>query len=202
MYPNKFQIVSQVQGCYRPPTEHSSFHSNTHTEVYENKIRNDGVYLPLVEYEVYQKLSAELEKARRQVVELEQVLKEERVKLDRIEKSALARVDRFQPAFDTEIKGLYKTLDQQVLGVCKKLHDLIPRKQPDQWPQEARWKSFIQPVKFSDKTSRRLVLTGVVWKFLVDNIFEQRFSCFGEDLSRKVNDVHAELFASMKPILN
>ena len=197
---NKFRIISRIQGRYRSPTKHSSSLSDTHAEVHENDTQDEVVYLPLVEF---QNLTGELEKARRQLKEQEQKLKAEKDKLDRVQKAALALADRFQPTVDTKIKDLYKLLDQKVLQVCKSLHDLIPQnQQPGQWPQEARWEPFIHPVKFSDKRSRRVVLIGVVWKFLVDNIFDQRFSCFGGDLSQKVNEVHAKLFASMKPTLN
>ena len=147
----------------------------------------------------YDALKKELEKAKRLLGKSLENLQEEKEKVERAQKAALALADRFQPTMDEDIEESYTTLGSQVFKICKELHAQIPRHQPDQWPQEIYWEPFIRPVRFSDKTSRRAVLMGVIWKYLVENIFTQRFSCFGGDMGRKVNEIHARLFASISP---
>ncbi|KAH8659362.1 hypothetical protein BGZ60DRAFT_517945 [Tricladium varicosporioides] len=163
--------------------KHLSFTTRSNAESYETTAQYQSVKTRCHNCPI---LVGDLEQANRKLRIMEQRLKDESDKLDKAQKAALALADRFQPKVDEEIQKEYNTVDGRVFSVCKSLHNLIPEQQePDQWPREVFWEPFIRPIKFSDKTSRRKVLISVVWKFLVDYIFNERFSCFGGEISQK-----------------
>lgn len=137
-------------------------------------------------------LRAEISKLKTQNSELKdkeeyqsRQLKELNEKLRKVVDESLAVVDRFQPEFDENLVKDFNGVDAEAQKLATLLNKELPSLEPKAWSQEvmhATWSKYrdMLTLPFTmEKSMRKWLLKGVVWKALHDHVFQYPFQAYG-----------------------
>jgi hypothetical protein len=125
-------------------------------------------------------------------------------KLNKLQDVGLQKVDRFSPEFDSDIEKKYNIILSKLDTIARvQLSKAQPSIAGQDWRDKVFQNSFddtYDPTsslfqKSISKSLRRLLLFGVLWKFLQDQLFSSPFTCFGEQ-GDEVDAVWNKLYPS------
>lgn len=116
-------------------------------------------------------------------------MKELNEKLRKVVDESLAIVDRFQPEFDEGLVKGFNGVDAEAQKLATLLNKELSSLEPEAWSQEVMhvtWSKYrdMQTRPFTmEKSMRKWLLKGVVWKALHEHVFQYPFQAYrtGED---------------------